>query len=238
MLAETKMGEELRPFGKTSVSRDNRAIAHFRQTVVMGKHWYIALLESIGLWNAPEEHYNGRDYNFLIAGEAFDWMLLAERILDEVGELVPRREAEEFLFRGRPPVEITNEEFQQLIGEAKYRAHLNYFYGITVEEALLLAAEEEARKEHFSCPYNSNGSAGEEAYVRIYGSTSDELLKRFRKENGLPRRRSIELSEMKWFTYWLFKYRLNHCDKARIASDTKKALEEIGRQRGEGRRRR
>lgn len=233
MLAEKKMGEELRPFGETGVSTDNRAVLHFRQTVAMGKHWYIALLESIGLWNAPEERYNGRDYSYLIAGEAFDWMLLAERILDEVGDLVPWGELEEFLFHGRPPVEITSEEFHQLIGEAKYRAHLNYFYGITVEEALLLAAEEEARKEALSCPYNSNGSAGDAAYVRIYGSTSEELLKRFRKENGLTRRRSMELGEMKWFTYWLFKYRLNNCDKARIASDTKKALEELGRQRGD-----
>jgi len=30
---------------------------------------------------------------------------------------------------------------------------------------------------------------------------------------------------MKEFTYWLFKYRLKHCDKARVASDTKKALD-------------
>ncbi|GAJ03845.1 unnamed protein product, partial [marine sediment metagenome] len=31
------------------------------------------------------------------------------------------------------------------------------------------------------------------------------------------------------FTYWLFKYRLNHCDKARVASDTKKGLEQLNR---------
>ena len=30
---------------------------------------------------------------------------------------------------------------------------------------------------------------------------------------------------MKEFSYWRFKYRLQHCDKARIASDTKKALD-------------
>jgi hypothetical protein len=226
------MGEELRPFGEAGVSTDNRAILHFRQTVAMGKHWYIALLESIGLWAVPGESYNGRDYSYLIGGEAFDWMLLAERILDEVGDLVPRREAEEFLFHGRPPVEITKDEFQEIVGEAKYRAYLNYFYGITVEEALLLSAEGEARKEHLSCPYNGNSGTGDEAYVRIYGATSDELLKRFRKENGLPRRKSMELGELKEFTYWLFKYRLGNSDKARIASDTKKALEELGRQRG------
>jgi hypothetical protein len=29
---------------------------------------------------------------------------------------------------------------------------------------------------------------------------------------------------MKEFTYWRFKYRLDHCEKAKVASDTKKAL--------------
>jgi hypothetical protein len=34
---------------------------------------------------------------------------------------------------------------------------------------------------------------------------------------------------MKEFTYWLFKYRLKHGDPARVASDTKKALEWLRR---------
>jgi len=53
------------------------------------------------------------------------------------------------------------------------------------------------------------------------------LLKRFRRENGYPQLKSISLTELKEFTYWLFKYRLNHCDKARVASDTKKALTQL-----------
>ena len=35
---------------------------------------------------------------------------------------------------------------------------------------------------------------------------------------------------MKEFTYWLFKYRLKRCEKARIASDTKKALDYLKKQ--------
>ena len=35
---------------------------------------------------------------------------------------------------------------------------------------------------------------------------------------------------MKEFTYWLFKYRLKKCEKAKIASDTKKAIEYLQRQ--------
>ena len=44
----------------------------------------------------------------------------------------------------------------------------------------------------------------------------------------------MKLVELKEFTYWLFKYRLNNSDKARIASDTKKALRELERQWGMG----
>ena len=51
------------------------------------------------------------------------------------------------------------------------------------------------------------------------------LLRQFRREKGYPHRKSINLTEQKEFTYWLFQYRLKHCDKARVASDTKKALE-------------
>jgi hypothetical protein len=38
------------------------------------------------------------------------------------------------------------------------------------------------------------------------------------------------LSDVKEFTYWLFNHRLKQCDKARVASDTQKALKELQRQ--------
>lgn len=224
------MENQLQPFGETGVSSDRKAIRHLREAIAQGKHWYIALLEAIGLWTVAEESYNGRDYRYLIANEAFDWLLLAERLLNEVDHLVPEKEMIDLLFRGKAPIELPKEEFCHLIGEAKYHAHLNYFYGITVEEALILAVEEEARKEQRARALNENNRLWEEAYQRIYDASMSVLLRRFRKERGYPRRHSMELSELKEFTYWLFKYRLNNCDKARIASDTKKALKELERQ--------
>jgi len=56
------------------------------------------------------------------------------------------------------------------------------------------------------------------------------LLNRFREEKGYPLQDSITLAEQREFTYWLFKYRLDHCDKARVASDTKEALKWLRRQ--------
>jgi hypothetical protein len=91
----------------------------------------------------------------------------------------------------------------------------------------MLAVQEEVRKEKRTLGYNKEHNLSNEVYHRIYGATKTVLLKQFRQEKGYPRLRSISLTELKEFTYWLFKYRLKQCDKARIASDTKKALQQL-----------
>jgi len=206
---------------------DTEAIRHLEQAIISGKHWYIALLEAIGLWKATEETYNGRTYRYLIAGEAFDWLLLAERLCETVDGLLPDDEKTAFLFNDKPPLDLTVEEFKKLIGSSKYHQYLNYFYGVTTEEALIQAVQDEIRKERHILVLNKEQEHDNEAYRRIYGATKAVLLKRFRREKGYPQLKSISLTESKEFTYWLFKYRLNHCDKARVASDTKKALTQL-----------
>ncbi len=116
------------------------------------------------------------------------------------------------------------QKFKELIGAEKYHQYLNYFYGITVEEALLLAVEEEVRKEKWASGLSKEKDPTNEAYRRIYDSTRTILLRHFRREKGNPQLKSISQGELKEFTYWLFKYRINTCDKARVASDTKKAI--------------
>ena len=108
---------------------------------------------------------------------------------------------------------------------AKYHQYLNYFYGITIEEALIWATQDEVRKERWASGYSREGDVTNEAHRRIYGATKAILLRRFRRDKGYPQLKSISLTELKEFTYWLFKYRLIHCDKAKVASDTKKALD-------------
>ncbi|MFQ5924535.1 MAG: hypothetical protein ACE5IE_00875 [Dehalococcoidia bacterium] len=222
--------KKLQPFGAADVSGDSEAIHSLKRAIAQGKHWYIALLEAIELWTKAEEVYKGRKYRYLIANEAFDWLLLAERLLEEVSSLIPEKEMIDLLFFGKAPIELGKEEFQRLIGNAKYWAHLNYFYGVAVEEALILAVEEEVLKEQRARAFNESDRPLEETYQRIYGAPMMKLVRGFRKEQGYPQRNSMELAELKEFTYWLFKYRLNNCDKARVASDTKKALRELQRQ--------
>ena len=206
-------------------SSDDEAIGHLRQAIASGKHWYIALLEAMALWQTAEETRSGRTYRYLIDGEAFDWLLLAERLCETADGLLPEEEKSNLLFHGEAPLDITKEEFKQLIGTTKYRQYLNYFYGITVEEALFLAVQDEVRKEKLVSGYTREGDTANEVYRRIYGTTRTILLRYFRQEKEYPQCKSISLTELKEFTYWLFKYRLKHCDKAKVASDTKKALD-------------
>jgi len=210
-----------------TLTGDAKAIRHLKQAIISGQHWYIALLEAIGLWTTTEETHNGRRYRYLIDNEAFDWLLLAERLCQAVDGLLPDDEQTDLLFHGKPPLKLTNNKFKGLIGSTKYHQYLNYFYGIIVEEALILAVREQVRKERWTLGLNTETDYDDEVYRRIYGATKAVLLKCFRREKGSRQLKSISLTELKEFTYWLFKYRLKQCDKARVASDTKKALAQL-----------
>lgn len=211
-------------WGETAVSESDRALDHLKESIGRGEHWYIALLESIGLWTRSEETYNGRTYRYLVGSEAFDWLLLAERLCESATSLIPEDEKDALLYRGEPPLNLTSARFKDLIGDAKYRQYLNYFYGVTAEEALIMAVEEEVLKEKRSWGYNHEHDATNEAYRRVYGSTMGIMLRHFRQEMGHKQVKSIDLSELKEFTYWSFKFRLKMCEKAKVASDTRKAL--------------
>ncbi len=205
-------------------ARDTQAIQRLRSAIAEDKNWYVALLEAVRLWTSPEEDYDGRHYHYLIDNEAFDWLVLAERLCEELDGLIPERERTDLLFFDIAPIELSKDEFKNIIGASKYQAHLNYLYGILVEKFLVLAVTDEIRKKRSALGLNSDNGIVDEAHQSIYGLTQKELLKQFRKERHYPQLRTIGLGEFNEFTYWLFKYRTRNCDKSRVASDTKKAL--------------
>jgi hypothetical protein len=207
------------------VSNAEAVVRFFREELTAGKHWYLALLESIGRWVDDSEEVDERTLPYLIEGEAFDWLLLAERLCEAVNGLIPENEKLQLLFRGQPPLEISPEVFKTLIGASKHRHYLNYFYGIEVEEALELAVREEVRKERRSSGVNYRQDEENEAYRRIYEATEADLLKEFRQLKGYSQSEIITLNESKEFTYWRFKYRLKMSEKAKVASDTQKGLD-------------
>ncbi len=152
---------------------------------------------------------------------------MAERVLQEAGVPVPEDEKTALLFQNKLPVEMSLDEFKKLVGTKKYQQYLNYFYGITVEEALIQKVHEEVRKERQAHGYRTDFDNEDEAYARLYGNGRMELLREFRKVKGYPASRVTSLTEIKEFTYWLFKLRVKQAEPAKVASDTKKALSQI-----------
>jgi hypothetical protein len=209
--------------------RARRIVIDLRSDVESGADWYTALLDAVARWPLPQELVGGRWYRYLIGGEAFDWLLLAERLLEEIDDLVAEEEREALLFHNRPPAEQTAEAFREAIGESKHRAHLNYVYGVVVEEALQLVIEEDVHKELRCGAWGQNVRVDESVYQRIYGRTRAELLTAYRTERGLEDADEILLSELHEFTYWLFRYRMRQCDGARVASDTRRGLVQLSR---------
>ena len=205
------------------------AIEQFRDALAAGRDWPEALLEAMSFWTLPEEVYEGRLLNYFIAGEAFDWPLLAQRMLNEMGDGVPGDEKDELLFSGKFPRRFDTERVQELLGGDKHRAYLNYYYGVTVEEALQLACELEAEKHDASNGVRYRSDYSEEAFPRIYRKSRPELLQMFRESDGSGPDSLSSMAEHRAFTYWLFKYRWSNSDKAKIASDTTKGLRQLER---------
>jgi hypothetical protein len=192
-----------------------------------GEHWFLAVMAAIRRWPVPVEIVDERVYRYVIGGEAFDWMLLAERLIAEIADLVPEDAAEELLFHGRFPIHVTTEEFAQLLG-AKHKGYLNFQYGVRVEEALQMAVQAEVHKERLSRVWE-NGHDDDEVFNRLYGATRLLLFEEFRRRFALPSADHINLGELREFTYWLFKHRVKQHDPARVASDTRKGLTQLQR---------
>ncbi len=208
-------------------------LARFRAALEGGEDWVLAMVDAMARWSAPEGLHRGRRQTYFISGEAFDWPELAQRLCAEAGALIPREERDDLLLRGRLPARLdgrsVGELMKERLGPDKYRGFLNFHYGVTVEEAILHAVEEEVRKRNVAGGARYRTDETDEAFRRLYGARREELLAAFRTETGARLGRGISLRQGRELTYWLFRYRVRNSDKARVASDTKKGLDELAR---------
>lgn len=206
---------------------DAEALQHLRMRMAEGSHWFTALLETVAMWRAPFEDVEDHRYTYLIGGEAFDWLTLAERLMEELGDAVPDDEREALLFTGRVPADVGPWEFQRLLGRAKYRAHLNFWYGVTVEEALLVAVEERLAKERGTIGFRPSLKDYAPVYEWVYGQDLHTMLGLYWEARQLPPSDTMTLTQLREFTYWCFKYRVAHRDPAKVASDTRLGVNKL-----------
>ena len=198
---------------------------HLTESILRGRPWQEAILEAMERWTLPSEMYNGVRQQYLIRGEAFDWLSLARRLANEIENLIPDGERISKLQTGYFIFDFSPEELRRLLGVTKYRAYLNYWYGVTVEQGLQLAMRAEVRKERVSLGLSARGLVSNTVFSRIYGNTRPDLLAEFREESYEGDALEQPAVELKAFTYWLFKRRLHKCEPSRLASDTRKGLE-------------
>ena len=210
------------------------AIEHLVRETGAGRPWGGALVEAVGIWTAPCETIDGIELTYLIGGEAFDWLALAERLLRAVPDTVAAPERERLLSTGALPPGVTPERFKEALGVSKYRAHLNFFYGVVVEEALWLAVEREMLKQAGVRGRNDGAGVQDLVMRRLYGADMLPLVRRFNRERGHARTVRFTLTDWKAFTYWAFKLRVARSDSARTASDTRKGLSVLRELRGDG----
>lgn len=201
-----------------------QAVQRWCQDVRVGRPWADALLSAIGAWPLTREICHGRDFEYLVEGEAFDWLLLAERLLMEVRGAVPLAEQESLLFHGELPAHVSRAQFREALGVAKYRAHLNFFYGVVVEEALWHATERDVVKQRSGRGVALARDIEDLVAQRLYGRSFAALLRAFHRGKGRKVRVKHRLSDWKAFSYWCFRQRIAKSDQARIASDTDKGL--------------
>ena len=221
------------PAATASVSRTTQDILQeLASSITQGTPWHLALLEAVGRWPLADEEVDGVRHRYILMGEAFDWLALAGRLLDEVDGLVPPDERDALIFNNRLSDHVSESEFADYLGTEKHRGHLNYFYGVVVEEALLLAVEEAVRKERGSWGLSDGDELINTVYRRTYGADHDALLTEFRQKLGHADEPSISVTELKEFTYWLFKRRVDLADSSRVASDTQKGLMRLARLQG------
>ena len=205
-----------------------RPFERYRAELALGAHWYLAALRAAGVWTLASEVVRQRRLVYLIDGQALDLLLVIERLVGAGGG-AKAAELDRLLFDGEPPIALGKSEFHDALGPASYTAYLNYFYGITVEEALHCAVELEAAKSHAL-----DASAGLGLYERIYGRSLPELLAAHAIERGASPPRRLAWPVYKSFTFWLFRWRVRTCVAPRVASDTRKALNYLRQVRGPG----
>jgi len=200
--------------------------------------WKLSILETIAKWPLANEDVAGERLDYLIGGEAFDWRLLAKRLLVECGSKIEQEAwwkwlSDPVLFAG-----LEEPEFMRAVGVDKFRAHLSYFYGVTVEQALVAAVIEEVTHRRVAAGRQLSDGSLEEAYETLYGNARDQLWEVFKHEAGIKSAREgwrhrdeHSLGSEDAFIYWLFKLRMERSDPAKIASDTRKGLAQLERMR-------
>lgn len=227
---ENNLYSDNRHFNTDNLIKSNstdKLIQTLRYSIKSGTYWPQALIQAMGSWSLPNETYKGREYVYLIHGECFNMLLLAERLMAELQDLISFTDIENLLFNSEFPEDFDLSTLKSELGVTKYRGHVNFFYGVIVEENLQYIVEQEIEKRYYSNGIGDINNPSNKTFQKLYKATFDNLYIKFCIDTSVTKTKMFYFNDYIKFTYWLFKYRINISDGAKIASDTKKALKHI-----------
>jgi hypothetical protein len=148
---------------------------------------------------------------YFIHEEALNWKIIAIKIIlksknDNYMTYLPDL-LNPTIYSDEDKITIKNN-----MGASLFSAHLNYFYGIIVEQSIREIKRNDFQKELNYPSYNSKNEINDRVFKNLYGKNTYELWEEFCKNVRLSSRRyyipsKIYCSDYEKFSYWLSKKR-------------------------------
>tara|TARA_B100000945_G_scaffold217926_1_gene175856 strand:+ start:262 stop:906 length:645 start_codon:yes stop_codon:yes gene_type:complete len=196
-----------------------KLIQELRNEVSQGENWQKSVAKYIGLWNEKEEFYRGYKYIYLIDDEALDWLNLTERLVSSIKSYITKEEYNYVSTSGLLPDQEIYNYIKKTIPKKKLSQMRNFYYGIIIENLIYHYKILEYQKNTIVVEDND-----QRFYEEIYNKPIEVLYEIFYKERKTINKNKLNFHELKLFSYWLFKYRLKHSDKTKMAHETNTAL--------------
>ena len=196
-----------------------KLIQELRNEVSLGEDWQKSIAKYIGLWTKKEEFYRGYKYIYLIDDEALDWLTLTERLVSSIKSYITKEEYYYVSTSGLLPDQKIYKYIKKTIPKKKLSQMRNFYYGIILENFIYNYKILEYQKNSIGVEDND-----QRFFEEIYNKPIEVLYATFYKEKKTISKNKLNFHELKLFSYWLFKYRLKHSDKTKMAHETNSAL--------------
>tara|TARA_Y100001970_G_scaffold225688_1_gene278739 strand:- start:18142 stop:18807 length:666 start_codon:yes stop_codon:yes gene_type:complete len=179
-------------------------------------------LKIIGKWPVKTEIINNIEYKYWIDDEAFNWHLLATRIIFSLNEETNKKPLNAFLHSTYLLPGSDQRKIINLFPPDKYRAHLNFIYGVVLEEVIICFNEMEKNKDIINQFHASD--AINAVYLDLYGYNFSEFKRIYEFEKKIKLDKFDSLYSYYDFLYWSWKYRIKKSTPEKIAYDSQSGI--------------
>ena len=179
-------------------------------------------MKIIGEWPVKFENIDNIEYRYWVNDEAFNWHLLANRIASYVTEVNNKKVLEKLLHSTHWLPGSDQGKIINFFPPDTYRAHLNFIYGVVLEEVIICFNEMEKNKDVINQFHASD--AINAVYLDLYGYNFSEFIRIYEFEKKIKLDNFDSLAVYHDFLYWSWKYRLKKSTPEKIAYDSQSGI--------------